>query len=199
MRAVLQLLVLGGAVALGFFFSSWLGRSSEERTERSTATIVMAVQRMARLETVQLEMQQVIDLRDKQERLFGLLKTEDAVLLIASGRVSAGVDLSTMKADAVSVTAEGRRVRVTLPPAAIFSVTLDNDHTFVHTRDTGLLATRNEQLETQARGRAEELFRQAALRSQVLEHAQRNAETTLRALLVSLGFEQVEFVQGPSS
>jgi len=46
----------------------------------------VAVRDLARLESVAYHVERVIDVRDKQSLLFGLLKTEDAILLVASER-----------------------------------------------------------------------------------------------------------------
>lgn len=82
------------------------------------------------------------------------MESEDAVLLIASGDVTAGVDLGDLWPGQVTVDADRLGVRVELPREKIFTVSLDSEHTFVHTRSTGLLAKRNDQLEAQAHARA---------------------------------------------
>lgn len=189
--AVLFVLGLLVAAAVGAGITTWLKERSDALSVRSTNTVVLAVRRLARLETAQLQLQQVVDLRDKQEHLWGLFESEDAILLIASGNVVAGVDLGQLGEGQVQVDEDRRGVRVALPKAQIFSVTLDNEHTFVHTRSTELLAKRNEQLEAKARRHAEDIFRKSALDADVLERASRNAEQTLRALLQSLGFERI--------
>src|SRR5262245_1917423 len=46
---------------------------------RPTGTILMSVRGLARLETNELHLEKVIDLADKQSRLFGLIDTNDAL------------------------------------------------------------------------------------------------------------------------
>jgi hypothetical protein len=73
----------------------------------------------------------------------------------------------------------------------VFSTRLDTDRTYVHSRETDLLARRNEQLESKARSKAERRLRQAALEAGLLDRARRNARRTVTALARSMGHEKV--------
>lgn len=170
-----------------------MGKSNSTRTEeRSTASVVSAVRNLARLESAEFHMERVIDLRDKQSHLFGLVRAEDAVLLVAAANVVAGVDLSRMGDDAVVVNEETHTAIITLPAPQILSAALDNKHTFVHTRTTDLLATRDATLESRARVEAEKELRQAAIDAGILDRARRNAGDTVRTLVKALGFQRVQ-------
>jgi len=163
-----------------------------------TATVLVAVRELARVETTAYHMERVIDLKQRQPALFGLLGADDWILLIAVGDVIAGVDLAKMRDGDVTVDAAQKRVRLRLPPPELLSVNLDNKKTYVHTRKTDLMADRNDEIETRARRLAEESIRSGALASGILERAQEGARRTLEALLRSLDFEQIEIEQtGP--
>jgi hypothetical protein len=84
-------------------------RLSRETTElQSTPSVIVAVRDLARLEGTEFRIERVISLKDKQSRLFGLIQPEDAILLVASGTVTAGVDLSMLAEGDVEVDQERR-------------------------------------------------------------------------------------------
>lgn len=159
---------------------------------RAGPPTIVAIRSLARLETAQFHMERVIDLRNKQERLMGLIDTEDAILLVAAARVTAGVDLEKVSEESCDVDDEGKKVSITLPAPEVFEAALDNERTYVHTRETGMLADRVEGLETKARQEAERRLREAAQEAGLLDLARQNAERTVRSLLESLGFESIE-------
>lgn len=167
-------------------------------TSATTRTVVVprpdvlrAVRDLARLESVSFHMERVIDLREAQTRALGLVQAEDAILLVAVGEVVAGVDLGRLGPDDVVWQADRRAVTLTLPAPEVFSSNLDAARTYVHHRSTDLLARRQESLETRARQEASRAIRAAALEAGLLARAQRNAETTLRGLLGSMGVAEV--------
>jgi hypothetical protein len=154
-------------------------------------TIVHEVQSLSRLETASYTVEKVITAESGQgpfEFLFG-----DRLILVAHGQVVAGVDLSKMKTEDIIVTEDGTVV-VTLPPAEILVVTLDNRKSYIYDRDTGLIGM-NPALETEARKAAEEEILNAALEDGILEMAQRNAELYVLRLILALGFREVIFTE----
>jgi hypothetical protein len=170
------------------------GRDSRADLIRPTPNVLVAVQALARLETVSFHMERVMDLSDKQSRMFGLIESEDALLLVAVANVTAGVDLTKMRMDAVEVDHALRKVRIVLPKAEVFSTTLDNEHTYVHTRRTGLMAQRKEDLEARARVEAERALLEAARSAGILQAASKNAQRSVESLLRSLEFQQIEVI-----
>lgn len=159
---------------------------------RPTTSVVVAVRDLARLESASYHVERVIDLTSRQRRVFGLVEAEDTILLVAAADVVAGLDLSELAEEDVGVSADGHRVTVVLPPVRILSARLDNERTYVHHRQTDLLARRRESLETDARREAERTLEEAALQTGILERAQRNAAATVEALLRSLGFSDID-------
>jgi hypothetical protein len=159
---------------------------------RPTPTVVVSMRQLALLQTTSFHLERVIDLRDRQNHIFGMVQAEDALLLVAAGDVTAGVDLSGMRDSDVVIDPQAKSVKVLLPPAQVLAATLDNDATYVHTRRTDALAKRQETLETRARQEAERSLRDAALAGGILPRAREGAERTVGTLLRSLGFEVVE-------
>jgi hypothetical protein len=170
--------------------------SSAVTVVRPLPNVLLAVRDLARLETVSFHMERVIDLSEKQSRLFGLVESEDAILLIAVADVVAGVDLQKIGEGEIQFDAQRKTAKVTLPKAEIFHVALDNEHTYVHTRKTGLLARRQETLESRARAEAERTLTEAAKEAGIQRQAAENARRVVERLVRSLGYEQVEIVGG---
>ncbi len=166
--------------------------SSSVTIVHPTPNVLVAVKDLARLESASFHMERVIDLSDKQSLLFGLVHSEDAILLVAVADVSAGVDLQQLKADDIVANAPEKRVTITLPGPEVFHAELDNSKTYVHTRRTGALASRKENLETRARQDAEHSLIEAALEAGLLSRASDNARRAVEGLLRGLGYSEVE-------
>jgi len=158
----------------------------------NSATVIRAIRPLARLETVQYTVEKVITAEVGQGALGALFG--DKLILVAHGKVIAGVDLSKMRDEDIQITPDGTAI-VTLPPAEIFVATLDNDESYVYDRDTGLLTQGDINLETQARQVAEDEIEKAALEDGILEQAQTNSEAYLRSLILALNVEEVVFVR----
>ena len=161
---------------------------------RASPSIIVAVRDLARLEGASMHVERVIDLKSQQSRFFGLVAAEDALLLVAAGDVSAGVDLSRVRPEDIDVDHAARSVVIRLPAASVSPPRIDNDRTYVHTRKTDLLARRQETLETQARQEAERSLLEAALGSGLRQRAERNVAKTLEGLGLALGYREVDVV-----
>src|SRR5215471_12066705 len=89
-------LVLIGAAIVGYFTLAHGPSNTPRAVVRPTGTVLMAVRDLARLETNELHMEKVVDLTDKQSRFFGMLDSTDAILLVAAGDVTVGIDLKKL-------------------------------------------------------------------------------------------------------
>ena len=159
---------------------------------RPTPDVLVAVRDLARLESASFHMERVIDLSDKQSKLWGLINTEDAILLVAVAEVSAGVDLQKLEASVVVADPARRSARIELPAPEVLHAALDNEKTYVHSRKTGTLADRHENLESRARLEAERTLVESARQAGLLVRAAENARRTVEALVRSLGYDKVE-------
>ena len=153
-------------------------------------TIINAVRPLARLETIHYTVEKVITAEIGQEVLGDLFG--DRLLFIAHGVVIAGVDLSALSSQ--DITLSDGRVEIDLPDPEIFVATLDNQKSSVYDRQTGLFRQGDPELETLARQAAEEAIYQTAIEDDILQKANDNAELFLAQLLDDLGFEEVLFV-----
>jgi hypothetical protein len=134
----------------------------------------------------------VIDLRDHHDWLFGMLQADDSILLVAAGDVVAGVDLAKLRPEDIQVDEAARSVRIVLPAPEVLSAALDNERTFVFSRETDLLARRSRTLESRARQAAETSIREAAIEAGILARAGSGAQTTIGSLIRALGYEHVD-------
>jgi len=197
------LALLLGAVALGVFVrqarNGAMGRIATLITGRSTnfdlsaPNVVEKIQRLNRLETVVYSLDTVVE-GNKSSAVFPDSLAGDRLLLIAHGQTIAGVDLSQMKPDDVQISENGsvRTIRIVLPPSKVFVTTLDNQHTRVYERTTGLFVPEDKDLESDTRAKAEQALLKAALEDGILDAASKNARSTVTAMLEGLGFQKVE-------
>jgi hypothetical protein len=153
-------------------------------------TVIHEIRSLARLETIQYTMEKVITIEKGQNELGFLFG--DRLLFVGHGKVIAGVDLAKMKPEDMWV--KGQVLYVRLPAAEVFTVTLDNNKSYVYNRDTGLLTKGDVNLESTARAAAEKEILQAALDDGVLTQANQNAETYLSRMFRGLGYPDVIFV-----
>lgn len=154
-------------------------------------TIVRSVRSLARLETIEYAIEKVITAESMQGP-FGFL-FGDRLILVAHGEVLAGVDLN--KLGPKDLWLEGGVLYVRLPDPEIFVSALDNEKTYVYSRETGLLTRGSLTLEGAARSAAEREIENAATENGILIQARRNAESYLYGLLVQLGYPEVIFIQ----
>ena len=167
---------------------AFLGR--HDAIDISQPTVIASIQRLARLESVVYTMDKVVE-GDRTSQYLPDILTGDKLLMIVHGQAVDGVDLSQVQASSVQI--DGRSVLLTMPPAQLLSVSLDNSKTRVYSRVTGLLVPADPNLESEVREKAEADLRQSALDSGILTTAEGNARATLTTMLRSLGFQQITF------
>lgn len=159
---------------------------------RPSVDLVVAVREIARLETTEVQVEKVVDLADQQSVFFGLIEAKDAMLLVASGKATIGVDLGTLANDDVTFDPETKSAKLRLPPPAVLAVSLDEEKTYVYTRSTDTLAKRNEHLETRARREAVKAIEKAAHDPELMARARTQTERQLKALLLRFGVHHVD-------
>jgi len=160
--------------------------------DTSVPVVVEQIQRLNRLETVVYSLDSVVE-GDKSSFVFPDILAGDKILLVVHGQSIAGIDLAKLKPEDVRIDAtDPRSIHVNLPPSEIFVTTIDNQHTRVFARTTGLLVPADQDLESDTRGKAQQQLQAAALADGILDAARKNARVTIAALLYSLGFQHVD-------
>ena len=164
----------------------------EEPAQTTTGPVVVeGIQDLNQLATVRWKESVIVTREsggtDLEQSLVG-----EKVLLVASGDVEAGVDLASLGRDEVKV--NGETVTISLPEPEILSVSLDEQKTGVYDRDFGPLNLHpDDDLVEQARATAVDRIEQTARDEDILDQAEQNAEDSIRAFVVTLGFEEVRF------
>ncbi len=152
-------------------------------------TYINEIRAIARLETIQYSVEKVITAEVGQGTftfLFG-----DKLLFVAHGLVIAGIDMEKFQPGDMRL--DNGVLYVRLPPTEIFIATLDNEKSYVYTRDTGMLTRESVDLETLARQAAEAEILKAALEDGILTQGQTNAENYLLKFFTALGYKMVVF------
>jgi hypothetical protein len=190
-----------GATALALFvrYATYgaLGRIATLITGRATTfdtsvpAVVEKIQRLNRLETVVYSLDSVVE-GDKSSAVLPDILAGDRILLVVHGQSIAGIDLAQLKPEDVRIDATTHAIHVTLPASQLFTTTLDNQHTRVYARSTGLLVPVDQNLESDTRAKAQSQLQQAALADGILDAARKNARATVTTLLYSLGFQSVD-------
>ena len=157
--------------------------------DTSVPVVVSKIQKLQRLETVTFSMDSVVE-GSRTSTVLPDFLAGDKMLLVVHGISIAGIDLSQLQPRDVQL--NGRSIHVHLPDAQIFVTKLDNEHTRVYSRTTGVLVPADPNLETEVRMKAEQQLKQSALADGILDTARANARATVTMMLSSLGFEHVD-------
>jgi len=186
--------VLGGFLLAAGVFLALRGLavpgSAPERT-LDPPTVVKEIQQLSSLVSVRYVMQKVIGLEEKR-----IPVGAEKLLIFVQAEVLAGIDLEKLTSGSVRTDGAGR-LEIQLPPPRILHIVIDDNQTRVWDRRITWWTpwiSPNPDLERQARLQARETIKKGALEMGILGEAARNAETTVRGLLVSLGAKSVAFV-----
>ncbi len=196
------LAIVLGAVLLGVFLHrattglpgrlATLITGRSEHFEVSVPVVVDKIQALNRLETVSYSLDTVVE-NGKSSPVFPDVLAGDKILLVVHGQAIAGIDLSKLKPEDVRIDGpNARSIHVNLPASEVFATTLDNARTKVYARSTGILVPADQDLETNARTKAEQQLKSAALSDGILDVARKNARASIALMLGGLGFDHVD-------
>jgi hypothetical protein len=166
-------------------------------TVRDRGGTILQIQALNRIETMRYSVERVVEAgTERGDFLDSILG--DKLLLIASGDVVAGVDLSRLRASDINISSDGKSITIKLPPSEIFSAALNNQRTRVYNRDTKigtqLTGGQDPTLETQARQVAEAEILNAACEADVMRRSADEAQRSIEQFLKLLEFESVTVI-----
>lgn len=118
--------------------------------------------------------------------------TRDSITMVIYANVEAGVDLAKLSEADLIIDADGKGIRINLPPTEVFSIAIDNKLSYVEQRTTRFLARPQKELESETRQLAENLALQKACELGIMFVAADNAEENMRRLFEFAGFERVD-------
>jgi hypothetical protein len=113
------------------------------------------------------------------------------------GEVRAGFDLTQITED--SITIQGQKVILTLPPPQILSKGLDADQSGIYDLDTPWFGELDANTVNTAQQEAMKLIMEQACAQDILGKANQNAEVEFTRLLSTLAFDEVEILTQASS
>ena len=192
---VIVVLSVASGLGLARFGSSlpMVGPLLGEKPPRTTTgpVVVEGIKELDHLATVRWT-ESVPVTRETGGDILDRLFSGEKVIVIATGKVEAGVDLGDIEKDDVGV--NGDSVTIDLPEPEIISASLDEGRTRVYDRDFSPLNLRpDDQLVEGARLQAIQKIEDAARENEILDTAEHNAEDSVRAFVTTLGFEEVRF------
>ena len=194
MRNRLALALVVVAAILGLAIAGVLAllilRKSSEPKIAGTPVILQQIQTLSELVTVKFILEKVVAYDDPKYFADLIPLGENKLILLAHGVVKAGVDLSKLTNDDVVVS--DRKITLTLPKASLTDAYLDEKHTQVLDRQTGLLRSFDKNLERVARQYALAEIQRAARQGGIEREANERARDQLTALLRTLGYKEVE-------
>jgi hypothetical protein len=169
-------------------------------TVRDRGGTITQIQALNRIETLQFSVERVVEAGTERGDFLDAVLGE-RLLLIASGDVVAGVDLSRLRSSDITISDDGTSITIKLPPSEIFSARLNNDRTRVYDRDTKigtqLTGGSDPTLETQARQAAESEILKAACEGDVMRRSADEAKRSMEQFLKLLEFENITVLVEP--
>jgi hypothetical protein len=150
--------------------------------------VLVQVQQLNQLTTVRYTVQRIITLTEDKHPL-----GSESIVLIVQARVDAGIDLASLTEKDVATAKDGIVV-IKLPPAKILNVAIDEKQTKVWDRQKTWWTPwvpYSLDLEKRARILGLDSAKESAIEMGILTASQRNAETSIRALLSLAGLKKV--------
>lgn len=160
-------------------------RQKREPQVLDTAVVLRQVQGLQELAVVKYHLERVVAVTDPG--WFG----DERLVLIAHGVVKAGIDLSKVRSEDIQCSATSSSVAITLPPAKVLDVYLDEKLTQVYLHEKSVFRPLNKDLNQIARRDALAQIQSAARELGIKEDAQARAIVQLRSLFEAMGIRNV--------
>lgn len=142
-----------------------------------TAQIVLErVQALAQLTTVRYNYSSLVTSEREMPGVLAVLYGERQVM-VAVGHVNAGVNLDELTA--ADITRDGNAITIHLPPPVLHDCFLNEQASYVVSRDTGVFARSAPNLDSDARRFAVQQFRDNALEEGILTEVQQQAQAVI--------------------
>lgn len=194
--AVIGTVVLAGSVVVrGFDLLPDLP-FSQQTIDRTAPALLLALEDLAEYHAAEGSFQVIVDVERDTQGLPSVISGERTTYL-ANGQVDGIVDFTGLDQGAVSLSADGRSVTVSLPSPRLGEAVIDPANSRVIARDRGILdrvggvfvdSPTSEQALAVA---AQEKMMRAAAESDLLERAEDNTRAMLTGLARALGVEDV--------
>jgi hypothetical protein len=207
LRIIWNALALVAIALLIYFFWTQVANAPDETgsgtiaTVRGRSVVIEAIQQVNKqtfAEYYEAVDVQYTEVPENWLKVFGL---KQEILVLVRGRIPAGFDLQGVDDDRLWISADGRRVQLTLPPPTIFednvAVDFENSRILAASDTCPSFVCPQGTLEAYQRvvlPNAQVLLIDAAREHGILERAARDGQTYYRQLLRSLGFDEVRVI-----
>jgi hypothetical protein len=169
-----------------------------ETVDRTQPAVLQSLEDIGEYRAASANYELLVDL--EQDTDLPAVILGERTLFVAVGSVDAGVDLTAIGPDAVTVSEDGAGVSVVLPAAEVYDAELDLRRSYTFERDEGLLnrignvfsgdaGDYQQEVMVAAEQRLDEAARE---NDDLASRAEENTAAMLESLLRSLGFERVE-------
>lgn len=165
---------------------------SEPKIVITVNAVLDRVQTMSQLTTVRYNYSSMVTTEREMPELLQALYGDQQVM-VAVGHVNAGIDLSQITAD--NITLDGSTLILQLPPPQLQDCFLNEQQSYVISRDTGLFARPAPNMDVEARRYAVRQFRDMALEAGILDDVQIQSAAALQEFLSLVDPENIEQVQ----
>ncbi|HQE91256.1 MAG TPA: DUF4230 domain-containing protein [Anaerolineae bacterium] len=160
--------------------------------------VMVQVRSASELTTAIVETEVVTKVDQENDPILFVIPNKPTQLIYKGhGEVRAGFDLTRITED--SITIQGRKVILTLPPPQILSKGLDADQSGIYDLDTPWLGELDPNTVNTAQQNAMVLIMEQACAQDILGKANQNAEVEFARLLSTLAFEEVEVITQPGT
>lgn len=165
---------------------------ASETTDRSQPAVLQAVRDLSQYHAAEGDFQVIVDLEHDVAWVPDIIAGSHT-LFVARGSVSAYVDLSTLSDKALTVDHEAKTVEIRLPDAQLAKPNLDQEHTYVYSRDRGVFDSVQGLFQAEDQRElyvlAEKKIGDAARDAGLTKRAERNLRQMLTGMLTSLGYK----------
>lgn len=205
LTAVILVLLAIGLLAIGLprlNLPSLSNPFGTKTVDRSAPVLLTSLTDLARFQAATGSFQVIVD-DEKDVGNVPSLVAGERTLFVAQGSVDSYVDFTGIGKDAVTVSADGKRVDVVLPPAALSDVRVDPEQSRVYSRQRGLLDrlggvfSDDPTSERELYLAAQRQMGEAAKAGGLQERAEDNTRSMLTGLLGTLGYTDVRVEFSP--
>ncbi|POM25177.1 hypothetical protein BTM25_38200 [Actinomadura rubteroloni] len=198
--AVLALIVVTVAVVLvaqrTLHLPGWLNPFAETTKDRSGPALLESIRDLSRYEAAGGDFQVIVDLEKDSKYLPSAIRGT-RTLFVGSGSVNAYVDFSKLNSGAVRVSEDRKTATIVLPHAQLDRASLDPKASYAVSTSRGLTNRLGDALSGNPNNQqqlyvlAAQKIQDAAARSGLQAHADRNTRSMLVNMLGALGFTSV--------
>ncbi len=190
MVIIILVLLLLGATTVDSIIGGVRSIFNPEVDTQITTVVLERIQNISSLRTTTYNFTGIVTSERDMPGILAALYG-DRLVMMAVGRVEAGINVDEINAG--SITVDGNRLTVRIPYPVIINCFLDEDASYVISRDTGLFASPLPNLDQEARRFAIRQFRNTAVEDGILDSARTQAEGAIREIIL-LGLPSVSEV-----